>query len=236
MEKCAPKDAARRPGAAQPLAGRRKAEVVLRVIAGEDAHDVAGSIGTTAHEVEHWRREFLLAGERRMGEMPLGWVERCLSPFERLVPLATLVSVAIAVVLFVQGQQRDREARDNEAARATEQRVTESFNALDDKYIEYVKLCLQHPDLDVFDTPLAARRPGDAGADAARSQMMFAILLSLFERSYLMYRDPADDFKKQEWRAWEAYLRCGWIGATFSTSGSGPRKSSTPPSAPTSTT
>ena len=80
-------------------------------------------------------------------------------PFERLVPLATLISVAIAVALFVQGQQRDREARDKEAARDREHRVTESFNALDDKYIDYVRLCLQHPDLDVYDTPLPHAGP-----------------------------------------------------------------------------
>src|SRR5579875_1359291 len=109
--------------ARRPVAGRRKAEAVLRVMRGEDAHEVAESLGVPAHDVESWRREFLLAGERRMGEVPLGLVERCLSPFERLVPLATLVSVAIAVALFVQGQHHEREAREKDAARAREQRV-----------------------------------------------------------------------------------------------------------------
>lgn len=195
--------------ARKPTAGRRKAEAVLRVMRGEDAHEVAESIGVPVHDVELWRREFMLAGERRMGELPLGWVERCLSPFERLVPLATLVSVAIAVALFIQGQQRDRAARDKEAAREREQRVTESFNALDDKYIDYVKLCLVHPDLDVYDTPLPhAAVPGPE--QKRQEAMMFAILLSVMERSYLMYRDQADAFKSDEWHAWDAYIR-RWV-------------------------
>ncbi len=41
-----------------------------------------------------------------MGELPLGMFERCLSPFERLVPLATLISVSIGVLLYVQGQKK----------------------------------------------------------------------------------------------------------------------------------
>ncbi len=189
----------------KPTAGRCKAEAVLRVMCGEDAHEVAESIGVPLHDVELWRREFVLAGERRMGELPLGWLERCLSPFERLVPLATLVSVAIAVALFVQGRQHDREARDKEAAREREQRVTESFNALDDKYIDYVKLCLQHPDLDVYDTPLPHAAP--LGPERKRQEaMMFAILLSVMERSYLMYRDQQDAFKSDEWHAWDTYI------------------------------
>jgi hypothetical protein len=137
-------------------------------------------------------------------------LERCLSPFERLVPLATLVSVAIAVALFVQGQAHEREAREREAARARETRVTEAFNALDDKYIEYVKLCVAHPELDVFDTPLVRERPPTA-EERRRESMMFAILLSMMERAYVMYREPSDPFKKEQWAGWEVYLK-SWLG------------------------
>lgn len=182
----------------------------MRVMHGEDAHEVAESLGVPVHDVEAWRREFVLAGERRMGELPLGWLERCLSPFERLVPLATLISVAVAVALFVQGRQHDREVREKEALREREHRVTESFNALDDKYIDYVKLCLQHPDLDVYDTPLAHAVPPNPG-QKRQEAMMFAILLSVMERSYLMYRDQTDAFQSDEWKAWDAYIR-RWVG------------------------
>ena len=131
-------------------------------------------------------------------------------PIERLVPLATLVSVAVAVALFVQGRQHDREVREKEAVHEREQRVTESFNALDDKYIDYVKLCLQHSDLDVFDTPLAPAVPPGPG-QKRQEAMMFAILLSVMERSYLMYRDQADAFMSDEWKAWNTYIH-RWVG------------------------
>src|SRR4051812_18941792 len=102
------------------ISGRLKAEGAVRVLGGENSEEVAEALGVSIVEVERWRREFVVAGEKRMGELPLGILERCLSPFERLVPLATLVSVGIAVVLFVQSQAREREAHEREAARARE--------------------------------------------------------------------------------------------------------------------
>lgn len=194
----------------QKVSARLKAEAAVRVLGGENAEEVAEAMGVSIVEVERWRREFVLAGERRMGELPLGWLERCLSPFERLVPLATLVSVGIAVVLFVQGQAHERDAREREAVRAREMRVVDAYNALDDRYIDYVKLCLQHPELDVFDTPLQRDRPATA-AEKRSESMMFSMLLSVMERSFLMYRDQSDPFKKSQWAAWETYVK-SWIG------------------------
>jgi hypothetical protein len=190
----------------QKVSARFKAEAAVRVLGGENAEEVAEAMGVSVVEIERWRREFVLAGERRMGELPLGWLERCLSPFERLVPLATLVSVGIAVVLFVQGQAHERDARVRELAHAREVRVNDAFNALDDKYIDYVKLCMQHPELDAFDTPLLRDRPATA-AETRGESMMFAILFSVMERSFLMYRDQSDAFKKSQWAAWETYVK-----------------------------
>jgi hypothetical protein len=197
-------------GGGRAVSGRLKAEGAIRVLGGESAEAVAEAIGASVVEVERWRREFIIAGERRMGELPLGTLERVFSPFERLVPLCTLISVAIAVALFVQGQARERDANARETARARELKVTEAFNALDDKYIDYVKLCLAHPELDTFDTPLLRDRPPTA-AELRGESMMFAILLSMLERSYLMYRDPSDAFKREQWVGWETYMR-SWLG------------------------
>jgi hypothetical protein len=194
----------------QKTSAKLKSEAAVRVLSGENAEDVAEAMGVSIIEIERWRREFVVAGERRMGELPLGLLERCLSPFERLVPLATLVSVGIAVALFVQAQTHEREAREREAARAREIRVSDAFNALDDKYIDYVKLCMQHPELDAFDTPLKRTRPATVEEKRGES-MMFAILLSVMERSYLMYRDQSDSFKKDQWSAWETYVK-SWLG------------------------
>jgi len=194
----------------QKVSARFKAEAAVRVLGGESAEEVAEAMGVSIVEIERWRREFVLAGERRMGELPLGWLERCLSPFERLVPLATLVSVGIAVVLFVQGQAHERAAREREAVRQREARVTETYNALDDRYIDYVKLCMQHPELDAFDTPLHRDRPATE-AEKRGESMMFSILLSVMERSFLMYRDQSDAFKKAQWTAWETYVK-SWVG------------------------
>ena len=187
------------------IAGQRKAEAVRRLMAGEDAASLAESLHVSERELERWRREFIVAGERRMDELPLGFIERFFSFFERAVPLATLISVGIGVFLFVQGRQRETAAREKEAILARELHVSQSFNALDANYIEYVKLCLQHADLDVFDTPL--KRVGQPTLEQKRGEaMMFAILFSLLEHAYLMYHDQRDTYKLEQWNGWETYI------------------------------
>ena len=182
---------------------RRRVDAVARVLAGEPAEAVAAELGVTARAVDAWAKEFCRAGETRLRQLPDNWFERTLVGAEKLVPLATLLSVVIAAVLFVQGQ------RHNDAL-AREARVRDAYAALDDKYLDYVKLCLDHPDLDVFDTPLVRPAPP---TDRQRRQeaMVLSVLTSLFERAYLMYADPADAFERDQWTAWSAYLRA-WAG------------------------
>ena len=190
-----PKPALPSPRQRHAYSGRRKAEAVIRVLNGEHAHDVADDLGVMVTQIEGWRREFVMAGEKRMGELPIGFFERCLSPFERLVPLATLISVSIGVALYVQGQKK-----------ASQQRVTDNFNALDDKYIDYVKLCMAHPDLDVYDVPID--HPSPRTPDQLRAEsMMFSLLISTLERSYMTYHPESDAFSQQEWESWNAYIQ-----------------------------
>jgi len=171
---------------------------VIRVLNGEHAHEVAEDLNVTVAQLETWRREFVVAGEKRMGELPIGFFERCLSPFERLVPLAMLISVSIGVALYVQGQRK-----------AAQQQVTDNFNALDDKYIEYVKLCLAHPELDVYDVPMVHPTPRTP-EQLREESMIFSVLISTLERSYMTYHAQADAFSRQEWESWQVYIRT-WV-------------------------
>ncbi len=189
---------------------RRRVEAVGRVLAGEPAEAVAAELGVSPAALDAWAKAFHRAGETRLRQLPDNVVERWLTAAEKLVPLATLVGVVITAVLFVQGQRREAAARAGADATAREARVRDAYSALDDKYRDYVKLCLDHPDLDVFDTPLAD--PPPVTPDRRRREaMVLSVLFSMLEQAYLMYGDPRDDFERTQWAAWSAYARA-WSG------------------------
>jgi hypothetical protein len=81
----------------------------------------------------------------------------------------------------------------------------EAYRSLDEKYLEYEKLCLQHPNLDVFDHP---QEPTDALNDEQEKQelIIFSILISIFERAYLMYRGVVRSTRKKQWNGWKQYM------------------------------
>jgi len=185
---------------------RRRVDAVARVLAGEPIEIVAAEVGVPPRVLDAWAKEFCRAGETRLRQLPDNWFERTLVSAEKLVPLATLLSVLIAATLFVQGQRKEAADRAQADATARETRVRDAYASLDDKYLDYVKLCLDHPDLDVFDTPIAVPPP-PTPERRRRESMILSVLFSMLERAYLMYGDPRDDFERAQWSAWSAYMR-----------------------------
>jgi hypothetical protein len=112
-----------------------------------------------------------------------------------LSSLATILGIPIAILLFYNEKRRERKDREYG-----------TYNALDDKYIDYLRLCLDNPDLDVFDIPLAHK--GELTVEQERREMaLLGILISILERAFLMYRDQSTKLKKSQWIGWDAYVR-----------------------------
>jgi len=90
----------------------------------------------------------------------------------------------------------------------TEQRALRSereygtFDTLDEKYIEIQQLCLEHPELDVFDTPY--ENPKDLTEEQKKQEeAILLIRISIFERAFLMYQRTTSKSKKSQWDGWE---------------------------------
>lgn len=64
-------------------------------------------------------------------------------------------------------REKIRERRDREYG---------TYNALDDKYVQFLEMCLEHPDLDVFDVPRQDRRQ-PTEAERRQEQMLLTILI-----------------------------------------------------------
>ncbi len=81
-----------------------------------------------------------------------------------------------------------------------------TYNALDEKYIEYEKMCVEHPYLDVFDIP--DQVPVKLTDPQKKEELIaFTILFSIFERACLMYKDDSTAIKQRQWSGWEEYIR-----------------------------
>lgn len=81
-----------------------------------------------------------------------------------------------------------------------------TYDALDEKYLQFLNLCFTHPELDIFEKPDAAPRPL---SEEQKKQELIALtmLTSICERAYLMYSDQSTALKRRQWSGWDEFIR-----------------------------
>jgi hypothetical protein len=108
--------------------------------------------------------------------------------------VVTVIGLPLAIALFVYEQRKER---DNEEE--------EIFERLSDSYDEFLKLVLANPDLRLRSE---AATPGLDDEQRDRMQTLFELLVSLFERAYLLaFEDDMNPRQARRWRSWEDYMR-----------------------------
>jgi len=113
--------------------------------------------------------------------------------------VSSIISIlGVPAAIYVYYSTKRREQRDREYG---------TYNALDEKYLQYLELCLAHWDLDVFEIPLPAQKKKVTLEQERKEQIIFAILVSILERAYLMYKDQSSEVKKAQFSGWESYMR-----------------------------
>ncbi len=111
--------------------------------------------------------------------------------------LLSNVSVALGIPIFAYQYMKERREREYG-----------TFDALDEKYVEFQRLCIDYPELDIHDVPLA---PGAApNAETLRGKQEEAalwILIALFERAFLMYRRHPRKVRRNQFEGWVQQMR-----------------------------
>lgn len=121
-----------------------------------------------------------------------------LETMEMLSYIVTVVGLPLAILTFVWQQRQERQNEEEEI-----------FQRLSDEYREFLKLVLDNADLHLL------RREG-ASAELTEEQKerrlaIFGILISLFERAYLLvYEEEMDKQTRRMWQSWEDYMR-EWV-------------------------
>jgi hypothetical protein len=117
-----------------------------------------------------------------------------LETWELLSYIVTVVGLPCAIVIFVYEQHKERENEDEEV-----------YQLLSDNYQDFLKVALENPDLRLFSREPA---PDLTPEQRERKLIIFNMLVSLFERAYLLlYDDPMSDKQSRRWRSWEDYMR-----------------------------
>lgn len=101
----------------------------------------------------------------------------------------------MAIVVFMYEQRRQRQNEEEEL-----------YLRVSDEYTEFLKPVLDNPDLQLFrkhssETPLTDEQK-------ERKLVVFSLLISLFERAYLLvYEEHMDRQSQRMWQSWEDYMR-----------------------------
>jgi hypothetical protein len=114
--------------------------------------------------------------------------------FKLLANAATILGVPIAIVVYLNEKRKERREREYG-----------TFNALDDKYLDYLNLCITNPRLDLYYLPFDGKTTLSR-EERIQQYAMFEILISLMERAFLMYRDQSTEIKKSQWEGWDQYM------------------------------
>ncbi|WP_047538514.1 hypothetical protein [Methylotenera versatilis] len=114
--------------------------------------------------------------------------------WELISYIVTAFGLPLAIFSFIWQQRKERE-NEEEAV----------YQMLSDAYTDFLKLVMQNPDLklrsqsEILDLTEEQRE---------RIHVIFEILISLFERAYLLaYEDNMSNKQRRRWASWDDYMR-----------------------------
>ena len=114
--------------------------------------------------------------------------------WQLLANVVTFFGLPLAIYTFVLEQRKERDNEDEEV-----------YQLLSDAYIDFLKLVLQHSDLKLR---TQAATPNLSEEQRERMQVLFEILISLFERAYLTaYDDSMTPQQRRRWHSWDDFMR-----------------------------
>ena len=112
---------------------------------------------------------------------------------EALSYLVTIIGLPLAIVVFVLDRRRDRQTDEEEI-----------FLRLSDEYADFMRLVIDNADLRLR----SATPPANLSEEQRERKLaLFAILVSLFERAYvLVYEERMSRQQQRLWQSWEDYM------------------------------
>jgi hypothetical protein len=113
--------------------------------------------------------------------------------WELLSYIVTVVGLPLAIGVFLYEQRKERENEEEEV-----------YQLLSDTYQDFLKVALENSDLQLFSKEPT---PDLSKEQRERKLIVFNMLVSLFERAYLLLHETQMSLKQaRRWRSWEDYM------------------------------
>ena len=113
--------------------------------------------------------------------------------WEMLSYVVTVIGLPLAISVFIYEQRKERNNEEEEV-----------YQLLSDNYQDFLKTALENPDLRLFATE---ETPALTAEQKERMFIIFSMLISLFERAYLLlYEKQMQEKQLRRWRSWEDYM------------------------------
>lgn len=107
--------------------------------------------------------------------------------------VVTIVGLPLAIGVYIHDRRRDRQSDEEEI-----------FLRLSDEYADFMRLVIDNADLHLLSPAVKGELSED---QRERKHALFAILVSLFERAYvLVYEDDMSRQQARLWQSWEDYM------------------------------
>lgn len=105
-----------------------------------------------------------------------------------------VLGIPVAVWLFFHERKKERKQAEYDA-----------FNALDNKYIDFLALCLQHPELGV--SPVRLPKGQADSVPTRKRHLLYLVLISILERAFVMYSSQRSELRRRQWEGWVDFIR-----------------------------
>ncbi|HLS86785.1 MAG TPA: hypothetical protein VK043_10855 [Burkholderiales bacterium] len=117
-----------------------------------------------------------------------------LETWELMSYVVTVVGLPLAIGVFLYEQRKERENEEEEV-----------YQLLSDNYQDFLKVALANPDLQLFSA--GAITHALTPEQKERQFIIFNMLMSLFERAYLLlYEEDMSPKQARRWNSWEDYI------------------------------
>ncbi len=125
-----------------------------------------------------------------------------LETWELLSYIVTVIGLPLAIGVFLYEKKKERNNEDEEV-----------YQLLSDNYQDFLKVALENPDLRLFSSTGIEQLTGE---QKERMLIIFNMLVSLFERAYLLiYDEKMSPEQLRRWNSWEDYMRDWCARADF---------------------
>lgn len=117
-----------------------------------------------------------------------------LETWELLSYIVTVFGLPLAIFAYLLEQRKERDNEEEEV-----------YQLLTGDYTDFLKLVIANPDLKLRSQ---TEIPDHTEEQRERVQVLFEILISLFERAYLLsYEDKMTRKQLRRWLSWEDFMR-----------------------------